>query len=227
MGHKQGRNGVQASDTASVPAVSASDTVPQSEVASATVTGTVIKTTRPVGRPSSYKPEYCDELLNYFLEHTIDREPDKLVKGESTNQTQYQLAPKPLPTLVGFAAKIGVAMSTLQKWADDFPEFHASRARALVIGEHLLAQDAYRGLVQFPIAAWLGNNYTLGLRDKKEVHTTTDITVSTERVQRLTDDQLATIQRILSEAEPKQLAGESVASTQHSVVDNDEPSDHI
>lgn len=183
-----------------------------SQPESLTVTGTVLPT-RKLGRPSSYRPEYCEQLLDYFAEVTSTREPRRFVKGESAHQTQYHLAPPPLPTLTGFAVKIGVSLNTLGRWADDYPEFREARARAVTIVEDCLIQDNHSGLLAADSAKWLGNNITTALRDRKEVHTTTDITVSTERVQRLTDDQLATIQRILTEAEPKQLAGPTTTSS--------------
>lgn len=49
-----------------------------------------------VGRPSSYKPEYCQTLI------------EQAKNGK---------------TLAEFAAAVGVAMNTVYKWSETFPEF--------------------------------------------------------------------------------------------------------
>ncbi len=57
----------------------------------------------PAGRPTKYDPAYCDEVMT------------ALEDGGS---------------LTAFAAKIGVARSTINKWVEDQPEFSEACARA-------------------------------------------------------------------------------------------------
>lgn len=59
--------------------------------------------TRPVGRPSLYRPEYCDAVVAHMAE------------GAS---------------LTSFAAEIDVARDTLTEWATVHPEFSAAVKRA-------------------------------------------------------------------------------------------------
>ena len=56
------------------------------------------------GRPSKYDPAYCDEIKDHMQE------------GAS---------------IASFAAQIGVARSTINQWAEDYPEF----SEALKIGK--------------------------------------------------------------------------------------------
>lgn len=168
------------------------------------LTGTVITTPR-IGRPSSYKPEYCDMILDYFESIASDREPERLIRSEGDKNTQYQLAPKPLPTLIGFARTIGVSRKVLGEWAERHEAFREARARAMEIGEELLTQDSYRGLVAPIIATWLGSNYTSGLRDRKEVVTEITVTQASPALSALPDDKLQQIQVWLAETEKKQV----------------------
>lgn len=58
---------------------------------------------RPVGRPSSYKPEYCAQVV------------EAMRAGFS---------------LTAFAGMIGVARSTINEWMEGFPEFSEAVSRA-------------------------------------------------------------------------------------------------
>jgi len=60
---------------------------------------------RPVGRPTDYRPDYCDQVV------------EAMRAGFS---------------LTAFAGMIGVSRSTLNNWMDAYPEFleAASRAKA-------------------------------------------------------------------------------------------------
>lgn len=55
------------------------------------------------GRPTDYKPEYCDEVVSFMADgrHVIE-----------------------------FAAHIGVAKSTVYKWAEELPEFSDALKKA-------------------------------------------------------------------------------------------------
>ena len=57
----------------------------------------------PAGRPSKYKPEYCEKVVEHLAE------------GAS---------------LTSFAAEIDVARSTINEWMGDYPEFSEACARA-------------------------------------------------------------------------------------------------
>ena len=60
------------------------------------------KVKRPVGRPSKYRPEYCDMVVEHMSE------------GAS---------------LTSFAALVGVARSTISEWMDEHEEFSVAATR--------------------------------------------------------------------------------------------------
>lgn len=57
----------------------------------------------PAGRPTDYKPEYCEDIINYLSD------------GKH---------------IIQYAAKIGVAKSTIYEWANNYPEFSDALKKA-------------------------------------------------------------------------------------------------
>src|SRR3990167_5170237 len=81
-----------------------------------------------VGRPSSYDPKYCREIVSYF-----DRPP--VIDGEAVD----------LPTLSGFARKIKKHRETLLNWAEHSPEFFDAIKLCKDMQEDILVQNALKG----------------------------------------------------------------------------------
>lgn len=80
-----------------------------------------------VGTPSSYKPEYCQDIIKYF---TVDpSDPDQK-----------------FPTIEGFAGfHCGVGRSALYKWTQQFPEFGIAVEQAKAMQEQVLNDGLNRG----------------------------------------------------------------------------------
>ena len=101
----------------------------------------------PAGRPSKYKPEFCDQLIEHMKEGL-----------------GYEI----------FAATVGVCDDTLRHWEQAHPEFLAAkkRGRALqAIWWHKLGRAASAGKIEgFNATAfvWCTKNM-LGWRDKHDV----------------------------------------------------------
>jgi hypothetical protein len=76
----------------------------------------------PGGRPSKYSPAYCDEVISFLSD------------GHS---------------VTAFAGHIGVARSTVFKWADEIPEFSdalkVGQAKATALWETVLLKVAKEG----------------------------------------------------------------------------------
>lgn len=81
---------------------------------------TVDKEKHAGGRPTKYKAEYCEQLLQHFdIEPWEEREIPhyKTVEGERVVAwTDYKIMPVRMPTLRGFAKIIGLGISTLYDW---------------------------------------------------------------------------------------------------------------
>lgn len=132
---------------------------------------TEIAEKRPVGRPSSYKEEYVDELIRFFDQsvYTIKTTYDK----DGNEKTEKVL--NPFPTLARFATKVGVTRETLHDWATQklpdgelrYPEFAYAYKRAKDFQEALLVEGAIGGMYQANFSIFTAKN-VLGWRDKME-----------------------------------------------------------
>lgn len=91
-------------------------------------------TSSVVGRPTAYKPEFCQQLV------------DHMEMGYS---------------LEAFAGRIGVTVKTLYNWVDAHPEFlHAKRlgeAASVLFWESLGVQGTMGKIQGFNTAAWIFN----------------------------------------------------------------------
>lgn len=102
---------------------------------------------KPTGRPTKYKEEYCEELVNYF----------------ETAQTTLDL-----PQFFLFAKKIGVCEDTLYEWKKVHPRFSESFAYCLKIQKQMLINNSLQGKYNHTIAKLL-LNVNHGLVERKIV----------------------------------------------------------
>jgi len=63
-----------------------------------------------MGRPSKYKPEYCQDIIDYFSTPYMDQE------GHAA----------PPPYFMNFALSIGINMDTLTEWRNKHDDFSAA-----------------------------------------------------------------------------------------------------
>ena len=107
------------------------------------------------GRPTKYKPEYCEELIEFFTRdlYTVDDEG--------------KVRPNALPTLEAFSDLIGVDTDTLAEWGRVHPEFSGAVKRAKAKQADMLANGGLRGVYKETMSIFLlKNNH--GYTDKVE-----------------------------------------------------------
>lgn len=135
---------------------------------------------KKVGRPTDYDPKYCDELIEYF-----DVEPYREVEVTITykdgrTETRDEERPNDLPTLAGFARKIGVHRDTLHEWANavdnegnlKHPDFSDAIKKAKEFQEDIWDTNGMKGHYVAPFAIFFGKN-NLGYKDKREIEVAT------------------------------------------------------
>jgi len=115
----------------------------------------------PGGRPTTYRPEICQEMIAWF-----DQEPWEVVNGKRL--------PRKLPTLIAFARDKKIGLSTIYDWMN--PE-HASFQKefsdifvrmAKDAQRETLIQNTLQGLYNPFFAKFLAVNIT-ELRDRQDV----------------------------------------------------------
>ena len=77
-------------------------------------------TKHPGGRPTKYKPEYCQQIIEFF---DVD-EPWELVEEQHTNKngekwSRWIRQAKKLPTLRDFGRMVGVDYWTVWNWTKE------------------------------------------------------------------------------------------------------------
>lgn len=117
----------------------------------------------PPGRPTSYRAEYIDELIAYFALTPCEFEERENSKGE----IQRLAIPASLPTLAGFACKIGVHRDTIHAWSKAHPEFSDALKLAKEHQEHILVENGLMGGYDKTFAIFTAKNL-INWRDKTE-----------------------------------------------------------
>ncbi|MFL9890211.1 hypothetical protein [Paraburkholderia sp. RL17-381-BIF-C] len=130
---------------------------------------------RRAGRPSRYRPEFCEALLAHFdgpAERVFE-----VVKQDGRGGTivVHEARAKPFPTLGRFSDTIGVAVQTLRNWAKRYPDFGFAFERARDRQASLLIEGGLSGAYDSRFAVMAAKNL-LGWRDKAELTVTATVT---------------------------------------------------
>lgn len=105
-----------------------------------------------LGRPSSYKPEYCDSIIEYF-----SKEPYKV---EYNNKGERLEVPNNLPLFEGYAVSIGVHRETLINWTKEHPDFFDAYKKAKELQKQCLITNALRGNYNNTFSIFTAKNIT-------------------------------------------------------------------
>jgi hypothetical protein len=130
------------------------------------------KEKHPGGRPTLYKPEYCERMLDYF---SIKPYTTLEIKDNQGQTVQSKPVPNLFPTLARFAVDIGVTRDTLYEWSTaknedeslKYPEFSYAYKKAKEYQEANLVEGTLNGAYQQTFAIFAAKNI-LGWRDKTE-----------------------------------------------------------
>ncbi len=119
------------------------------------------------GRPTKYKPEFCEEVDKY-LKKSRD-EHYQLLRGSSTNGETYENKIRvKLPTLEGFASFIGIGLSTVEEWKRKYPIFQRAFEKIMVEQKKRLIDSGLSNDYNSTIAKLiLASNH--GMRDRTDV----------------------------------------------------------
>jgi len=109
------------------------------------------KKKHPGGRPTRYKKEYCQQLIDFFNVDTVER-------YEPPYADKVQFITNPPPMFQRFALKIGVHIDTLHEWRKRHVKFSEAYNTAKKIQEAMIAENALTnkynpGFSKFMLAA--------------------------------------------------------------------------
>ena len=76
-----------------------------------------------VGRPTDYKPEYCQMMIDYFNVPLYRTVKTKVKTRHGFNEIEKEV-PNSFPTFEGFTRKVlGKCKQTIHNWLPKYPEF--------------------------------------------------------------------------------------------------------
>lgn len=147
-----------------------------------------MKKKHPGGRPSKYKPEYCEEIIEFF-----SVEPYREVEVTHRNKkgeewTTSELRANKLPFFSAFARKINVDDDTLGRWCEAYPEFCGAYKKCKSLQKEFMIHNAISGLYNPASFIFTAKNIT-DMRDKQEVEHSGSVNV-TSRTAHMTQEEL-------------------------------------
>lgn len=133
-----------------------------------------------MARPTKYKRKYCKMLLDFFNIAPYSVKVETITTKSGATVEKEVLISNDLPTLAGFAKKIGVHRDSLHQWSKDYKEFSDSIKRAKEMQENILVTNGLKGLYAAPFAIFTAKNI-LGWRDKLDITKRTPLEAMVEQ----------------------------------------------
>jgi hypothetical protein len=137
--------------------------------------------TKHPGQPTKYRKEYCEELIKYFdIEPYYERKETIVNQKTKQKYVKYRIIAHDLPTLAGFAVKLGVCRDTIHEWETakkkngklKHKEFSDAIKRAKDIQENIWAINSFKGLYNPAFTIFAGKNI-FNWKDKQDIDHTT------------------------------------------------------
>lgn len=149
------------------------------------------------GRPTSYKPEFDDKLIEYFKSFTDEPYTKEVISkttkyydeehgsGVKESNEDYKIICKKLPTLFGFSQKIGVEYQTILRWSKarigvapadktndtrpyKYPGFCSAYKKAMHFQKEFITGAGMGGVAPSSFVIFTAKN-VIGWRDKNEI----------------------------------------------------------
>ena len=120
------------------------------------------------GQPTKYKPEYCQQLIDYFSIEPLEVIKEQEITGTEGGKYISRRLPQRFPWFEGFARKIGVHRNTLKNWCNEHPEFAESYETAKDLQREFLVDIGLSGATSASFAIFTMKN-VCGWRDERDL----------------------------------------------------------
>jgi len=130
----------------------------------------------PFGRPTKYKPEYCQQLIDFFSVPTTIYEKITIKKKNGEEQIIEKPVANTLPLFQRFISNIGISRDTLSEWTHKYKDFSDSVKKAKELQEAHLIENGIKGRYDTAFGIFVAKNITT-LRDKVDIDIQQDITI--------------------------------------------------
>lgn len=139
------------------------------------------------GRPTKYKPEYCQQLVDFFRQDCI-KEVEITVEGKNWSKTVTDLVPVFFPTFEEFADNIDTHVDTLHEWRRRHKDFSEAYTRAKDRQKAMLLKFSLLGRLDTRFAQFMAINNFGMVSAKTENKGEGEIII--RKYEELTDDEL-------------------------------------
>lgn len=120
------------------------------------------------GQPTKYKPEYCQQLIDYFSIEPLEIIREQEITGTEGGKYVSRRLPQRFPWFEGFARKIGVHRNTLKNWCAEHPEFAEAYDTAKDLQREFIVDVALSGAAPPSFAIFTMKN-VCGWRDERDL----------------------------------------------------------
>lgn len=120
------------------------------------------------GQPTKYKPEYCQQLIDYFSIEPLKIVAEQKIVGPEGGKYVSRRLPQRFPWFEGFARKIGVHRNTLKNWCNEHPEFAEAYDTAKDLQREFIVDVALSGAAPPSFAIFTMKN-VCGWRDERDL----------------------------------------------------------
>ena len=120
------------------------------------------------GQPTKYRPEYCQQLIDYFSIEPLEIIREQEITGTEGGKYVSRRLPQRFPWFEGFARKIGVHRNTLKNWCAEHPEFAEAYETAKDLQREFLVDIGLSGAAPPSFAIFTMKN-VCGWRDERDL----------------------------------------------------------
>lgn len=155
------------------------------------------------GRPSGYRPEYCDKIIEYFSIEPYYTTKRTIATKNGPMTIDVDVA-SDTPSFAGFACEISVCRDTINEWIRVHPDFSVAHKKAKELQERFLIINGNKGLINTAFCIFMAKN-VLKWTDRHDFNqnTNTNITatVKVEETKRVVEKVVTLLSNRINERE--------------------------
>lgn len=121
----------------------------------------------PGGRPTKYRPEYCEDLVRFFDRPLTKTVTETIFLKGIPVEREIEVA-NDFPYLIRWCQDKDISFDTLNEWTRVHPEFSEAFKRAKKLQEMFLVHNTLTGRFNSNFASLVAKNW-LGWKDKVEI----------------------------------------------------------
>ena len=126
------------------------------------------KEPQKAGRKTTYKPEYCQDIIQFFDKpHFTNEVVERTTKPNGEVKEKLAKFPNTIPFFSEYAHTIGKTAKTLLHWCEIAPEFGIAYAHAKDLQRQMLIANGLNGLYNAQAYVFTAKNIA-GMRDQIE-----------------------------------------------------------